>query len=117
MLVLFNVVPLVIGFVLLARLVERFGTTDWGRIFVMAAAVFGTFLDHVRRGDQQPSAGGGLRGGGRLRRGAHLVRRRAAAAISSSSPGCSARWRRPTSFRRCRCWPPSRSCCSGKPRG
>ena len=44
MLVLFNVVPLVIDFVLLARLVERFGTTDWGRMFVMAAAVFGTFL-------------------------------------------------------------------------
>ena len=44
MLILFNVVPLLIGFVLLAALVERFGTTDWGRIFVMAAAVFGTFL-------------------------------------------------------------------------
>ena len=44
MLVLFNVVPLVIYFLVLARLIERFGTTDWGRIFVMAAAVFGTFL-------------------------------------------------------------------------
>jgi hypothetical protein len=44
MLVLLNVVPLVIGFLLLASLVERFGTTDWGRIFVMAAAAFGTFL-------------------------------------------------------------------------
>jgi hypothetical protein len=44
MLVLFNVVPLVIYFLLLARLIERFGTTDWGRLFVMAAAVFGTFL-------------------------------------------------------------------------
>jgi hypothetical protein len=44
MLVLFNVVPLVVGFALLARLIDRFGTTDWGRIFVMAAAVFGTFL-------------------------------------------------------------------------
>jgi hypothetical protein len=44
MLVLFNVIPLVVGFALLARLVERFGTTDWGRIYVMAAAVFGTFL-------------------------------------------------------------------------
>jgi len=29
---------------LLAALVERFGTTDWGHIFVMAAAAFGTFL-------------------------------------------------------------------------
>jgi hypothetical protein len=44
MLVLFNVLPLVVGFALLAGLVERFGTSDWGRIFVMAAAVFGTFL-------------------------------------------------------------------------
>ena len=44
MLVLVNVVPLVIYFFLLARLVERFGTSDWGRIFVMAAATLGTFL-------------------------------------------------------------------------
>ena len=44
MLVLFNLVPLVICFALLARLVERFGTTDWGRVYVMAAAAFGTFL-------------------------------------------------------------------------
>jgi len=44
MLVLFNLVPLVIYFLLLARLVERFGTTDWGRVFVMGAATFGTFL-------------------------------------------------------------------------
>jgi hypothetical protein len=44
MLVLFNVVPLVIGLALLGSLIERFGTTDWGRIFVMAAAAFGTFL-------------------------------------------------------------------------
>ena len=44
MLVLFNVVPLVIYFLLLARLIERFGTTDWGRMFALAAACFGTFL-------------------------------------------------------------------------
>jgi hypothetical protein len=44
MLVLFNVVPLLIYFLLLAALVERFGTPGWGRIFVMAAACFGTFL-------------------------------------------------------------------------
>jgi len=44
LLILVNVVPLVVCFLLLARLVERFGTTDWGRIFVMAAAAFGTFL-------------------------------------------------------------------------
>ncbi len=39
-----NLIPLVICFLLLARLIERFGTSDWGRIFVMGAAVFGTFL-------------------------------------------------------------------------
>jgi hypothetical protein len=44
LLVLFNLVPLVIYFLLLMPLIERFGTTDWGRIFVMAAAVFATFL-------------------------------------------------------------------------
>ena len=44
MLMTVNVVPLLICFWLLARLVERFGTTDWGRIFVMAAAALGTFL-------------------------------------------------------------------------
>jgi hypothetical protein len=44
MLVLFNVLPLVIYFALLARLIDRFGSTDWGRIFTMAAAVLGTFL-------------------------------------------------------------------------
>jgi hypothetical protein len=44
LLVLFNLAPLVIYFLLLVPLVERFGTTDWGRIFVMAAAIFGTFL-------------------------------------------------------------------------
>ena len=44
LLVIYNVIPLLIYFVLMARLVERFGSSDWGRIFVMAAAVFGTFL-------------------------------------------------------------------------
>ncbi|MEN6449779.1 MAG: hypothetical protein ABFC96_04730 [Thermoguttaceae bacterium] len=44
MLVLLNLVPLLIFFFLLAQLAERFGTTDWGRIFVMAAACFGTLL-------------------------------------------------------------------------
>ncbi len=44
LLILFNFVPLAIYFVLLAALIERWGTTDWGRIFVMAAACFGTFL-------------------------------------------------------------------------
>lgn len=44
MLVFVNVIPLAICFFLLARLVERFGTTDWGRLYVMGAAAFGTFL-------------------------------------------------------------------------
>lgn len=44
MLITFNVIPLLVYLLLLARLVERFGTTDWGRCFVMGAATFGTFL-------------------------------------------------------------------------
>ena len=44
MLVTINVIPLLVYFLLLARLVERLGQSDWGRLFVMAAAVFGTFL-------------------------------------------------------------------------
>lgn len=44
MLVTTNLLPLVLLWFLVAWLVERFGTTDWGRIFVVAAAVFGTFL-------------------------------------------------------------------------
>ena len=32
-------------YVLLAQIVERLGTTDWGRIFVMAAATLGTLLN------------------------------------------------------------------------
>jgi hypothetical protein len=39
-----NILPLILMYVLLARLVERFGTTDWGRILVMAAATMGTLL-------------------------------------------------------------------------
>jgi hypothetical protein len=44
MLITINVVPLAIYFWLLGRLLERYGKTDWGRIFVMAGATFGTFL-------------------------------------------------------------------------
>ena len=44
LLIVINVIPLVICFLMLARLVERFGTSDWGRLFVVAAACFGTFL-------------------------------------------------------------------------
>ena len=39
-----NILPLVLMYFLLARLVERFGTTDWGRVFVMAVATLGTLL-------------------------------------------------------------------------
>jgi hypothetical protein len=44
MLVLWNVVPLVIYFLVLASLAERLGTTDWGRLFMFGGATFGTFL-------------------------------------------------------------------------
>jgi hypothetical protein len=37
-----NWLPLLIYFILLARLVERYGATDWGRIFVVAAGCFAT---------------------------------------------------------------------------
>lgn len=43
-LVTVNVVPLLLYFLLLARLAERLGTTDWGRIFVVATGCLGTFL-------------------------------------------------------------------------
>ena len=44
MLVVFNVLPLLVTFALLACMAEKFGTTDWGRLFTVAAAAFGTFL-------------------------------------------------------------------------
>ncbi len=44
MLVLINVLPMLGYFVLLALLADRFGKTDWGRLFMMATAAFGTFL-------------------------------------------------------------------------
>ncbi|HEX4415745.1 MAG TPA: hypothetical protein VH107_19090 [Lacipirellulaceae bacterium] len=45
MLISFNILPLVLMYVLVAQLAERFGTTDWGRIFVVACATLGTFLN------------------------------------------------------------------------
>jgi hypothetical protein len=45
MLITINIIPLAVMFVLIGKLVERFGTTDWGRIFVMATATMGTFLN------------------------------------------------------------------------
>jgi hypothetical protein len=45
MLVTVNVLPLVLMYVLMGQLVERFGTSDWGRIVVMGGATLGTFLN------------------------------------------------------------------------
>jgi hypothetical protein len=39
-----NLLPMLVYLLLLARLAERFGTSDWGRIFVVAAGALGTFL-------------------------------------------------------------------------
>lgn len=39
-----NVIPLAWLMVIVAQLAERFGRTDWGRIFVVATACWGTFL-------------------------------------------------------------------------
>jgi hypothetical protein len=39
-----NWLPFVLYLVLFARLVERLGTTDWGRLFVMTGASLGTFV-------------------------------------------------------------------------
>ena len=44
MLITINGACLLLLFIFTARLVERLGTTDWGRILVMASCVFGTFL-------------------------------------------------------------------------
>jgi len=43
-LITFNVLPLIVFLLLLAKLLEEYGTTDWGRLFVYTAACFGTFL-------------------------------------------------------------------------
>ena len=40
----FNALPILLYLLVLARLLERHGTTDWGRIFVLAAACFGTMV-------------------------------------------------------------------------
>ena len=81
-----NILPLMLMYVLLARLVERFGTTDWGRIFVMAAATLGTLLNtfavvlnnHIVAAVSAAVAMYALR--------AHLVRWRAAAGDISRWP-------------------------------
>jgi hypothetical protein len=40
----FNVLPLIFYLWMIARLADRYGATDWGRLFVVAAAAFGTLL-------------------------------------------------------------------------
>lgn len=44
MLLTVNVPAMILLLAIVAALVERLGRTDWGRIFVVAAAAFGTFL-------------------------------------------------------------------------
>jgi hypothetical protein len=44
MLILTNVLAFGVYLLVLAQLVERYGRTDWGRIFVMTCAAFGTFI-------------------------------------------------------------------------
>jgi len=44
MLVVCNLLPLVFCWFLLSRLIDRFGGTDWGRVFAMIFVCFGTFL-------------------------------------------------------------------------
>lgn len=39
-----NLAPFAVYLALIARLVERYGTTDWGRFYVLAAAGFATLL-------------------------------------------------------------------------
>lgn len=39
-----NVIPFALFLAILARIVERYGTSDFGRVFVVAAAAFGTLL-------------------------------------------------------------------------
>jgi hypothetical protein len=44
MLFIDHLLPMLLLMAVMAKLAERFGTTDWGRIFVVASAAFGTFL-------------------------------------------------------------------------
>ncbi len=43
-LITINLVPFVLYLLVVARLIERLGTTDWGRLFVFTTACFGTFV-------------------------------------------------------------------------
>lgn len=44
LLVILNLIPLTVGWYYTAKLIDRFGTTDWGRVFAMATLCFATFL-------------------------------------------------------------------------
>jgi hypothetical protein len=44
MVITINVLPMLVYFAVVARLIDRYGTTDWGRIFTFATAALGTFL-------------------------------------------------------------------------
>ena len=44
MLFTINILPMALMLVMVAALAERFGRTDWGRIFIVASASFGTLL-------------------------------------------------------------------------
>ncbi|MEX2120504.1 MAG: hypothetical protein WD847_12990 [Pirellulales bacterium] len=44
LIVLFNIVPMIVYLWVVAQLIERFGDSDWGRMYAMTAAAFGTFL-------------------------------------------------------------------------
>ena len=44
LLLLANVLPLAVCLGLIFRLLERYGRTDWGRLFIAASAAYGTFL-------------------------------------------------------------------------
>ena len=43
-LVVCNLLPLMLCWFLLSKLIERFGTTNWGRVFSVAFVCFGTFI-------------------------------------------------------------------------
>jgi hypothetical protein len=40
-----NILPLIGYLIVLARLLEQYGATDWGRLFTFATACFGTFIN------------------------------------------------------------------------
>lgn len=43
-LILCNLLPIIFCWWLMSKMIEKFGTTDWGRIFAMGTVCFGTFV-------------------------------------------------------------------------